>query len=105
MPSPTLEPEQLTELPTSLSVQDVWELHHGDGSAAELPRQSSHGRSRKDFVNLCKAVSKWQRKLSEDEVLDRIRHSRVAADTREKFGAAFDESAFLAAVLARSGSR
>lgn len=83
MRSPPLEPEQ----------------------PAELPRQSSHSKSRKDFVNLCRALTKWQRKLSEEEVLDRIRHSRVAADNREKFGAAFDESVFLAAVLARSGSR
>jgi len=65
---------------------------------------SRHSRARKDFLNLCKAASKWQRQFSREELLERINASRVASDFRTKHGDSFDEKAFVSAVLARCGS-
>merc|ERR1712046_508333 len=58
-------------------------------------KQGRHGRLRKDIINLNKAVAKWFRQqaageMSEPQVLENIRHSRVARQLRALHGEAFD---------------
>jgi len=77
------------------------QLEMGSVQAANSGR---HSRARKDFLNLCKAASKWRCQLSSEELIERIRASRVASDCRAKHGDAFDERAFLESVLGRCGS-
>jgi hypothetical protein len=72
--------------------------------SVQASKSGRHSRARKDFLNLCKAASKWQRQLSHEELIEQITASRIASECRAKHGDAFDKEACLESVLSRCGS-
>jgi hypothetical protein len=97
-------PESRSDLDARVASSFSFSAAQLETGSVQASKSRRHSRARKDFLNLCKAASKWQRQVSHDELIEKINASRVASDCRAKHGDAFDEKAFLEIVLSRCGS-